>query len=800
MDFDFSLEPGKTLNKINFENEDKIVVSIVMPFYNDKKYFKQAVTSVLNQTYPYYEVLIIDDGSTDEEALKELEEFSQIDKRIKVFHKENAGPAAARDYGAEQSSKDAKYLFFLDSDDLIDKTYLECAVWTLETNPDASWAYADSVGFDGKEYIWNKWYNTEKLKKVNDLVLTALIRKDDFNEVNGFGLNEKSVHEDWNMWLKLIAKGKFPVRMNFYGFWYRRKDENSELTRANNNKKRANEIINATKKKINPSKEKPGKQYPLYNYNWDLLKDDIEFEAFEGIKIKENAEKESYEQNLNKQNSNAKISAEQNSNAKNSITKNSNEKNPNNKINLLFIIPWMVVGGADKFNLDLIKGLDKNKFSVTVLLTEPAENVYRQEFEQYATVYDLTTFLDIKYWINFINYIIKKNNISLIFNSNSEAGYNLLPYLKAKFPEIPIVDYVHMEEWYNRNGGYSRDSSSVASVIDKTLTCNKNSQRILHEHFGRDEFELDTVYIGVDEEKFKPVTDSEKIKKFRKEFGVDKKYVIGFICRITEQKRPYLLLEIIKKLKETRNDFVFLIAGDGNLFNKIKSKAKKYGLSGNVIFLGNYKDTNKFYAACDMTLNCSIKEGLALTSYESTAMGVPVISSDVGGQKELITDDVGVIVPCLQNEEDIFDFNYSDEEINSYVDGINKIIENIDKYKENCRDRVLKYFTINKMIENMSKIFEETVNNPNAEKIANGKTLAKNIDVTKELIVKEFAFMQGKYEWECKEYNEKYYIDPKKYKWELFKEKMWKHAVYRAFIKFLQKVGIIKLLKKESEE
>ena len=59
-----------------------------------------------------------------------------------------------------------------------------------------------------------------------------------------------------------------------------------------------------------------------------------------------------------------------------------------------------------------------------------------------------------------------------------------------------------------------------------------------------------------------------------------------------------------------------------------------------------------------------------LTSYESLSMGVPVISSDVGGQKELINNDVGRVVKCYQKETDINIFNYEKEEIEQYVNGI----------------------------------------------------------------------------------------------------------------------------------
>ncbi|MBR3134882.1 MAG: glycosyltransferase [Clostridia bacterium] len=748
--FDFSKQPGKELKRIQFDNKKmEPLITVVIPFYNDKQYIEQAVNSVLNQTFPCFEVLIIDDGSKDEESLKKLQEVSKIDDRIIVFHKENEGLAATRDYGAEKASNSSKYLFFLDSDDLIEPTYFECAYWTLETNQKASWAYTDSVGFEADEYLWNKWFDSEKEKKQNDLVASAMIRKDDFNLVGGYELREKSVNEDWNFWLKMIANGKFPVRMNFYGFWYRRKENGSELAKSKENKKRALEIVNETAKKI----KKPVKaiQYPNYSYNWE--KPVIEIESVPKIKVKKNS-----------------------------------------KTNLLMIIPWMIMGGADKFNLDLIKGLDKNKFEVTIISTEPATNQYVQEFSKYATIYELPSFINQKYWTAFINYIIEKNNINIIMNTNSETGYTMLPFIKSSYPNIPIIDYIHMEEWYNRNGGYSRDSSAAASVIDKTLTCNKNSERILEEYFERKKEELGTVYIGVDEDIFNPRNydkDSE-----REYFKINKKYVIGYICRITEQKRPFLLLEVIKELKKTRDDFVVLIAGTGNLFHKVKSKAKALGINENIIFAGKVSETQKFYSACDLTFNCSIKEGLALTSYESLAMGVPVISSDVGGQNELINEDVGIIVPCLQKEEDILDFNYSEEEITQYVDGINRIIDNIGDYKSKCRDRVLSGFTISQMVRNMSNLLEETRKNPNKTKIENGKRLSNCTDILSELVVRGFISDEEKYKWECKVYNESFGFEQDDYKMQLFKDKMWERAWYRGLIKLLQKTGIIKVVKK----
>lgn len=744
--FNFELEPGKKIERKDYEPKSP-EISVIVPFYNDEKYIEQTVNCILNQTYPYFELLIIDDGSKDEKSLKKLEEIENLDSRIKIFHKKNEGLAATRDYGAGVASKSTKYFMFLDSDDLIEKTYLECAYWTLETNKEAAWAYTDSVGFGSLTYTWNKWFDSDKMKKVNDLVSAALIRKTAFYDVNGYEIREKAVNEDWNFWLKLIAKEKYPVHMSFYGLWYRRKEQ-GELAKATQNRERALEIINNTAETI--KKKVEAIQYPKQDYNYDQI-----IEKQDGIlipKIKENQ-----------------------------------------KINILMMVPWMVTGGADRFNLELVKRLNKDEFNVIMITTEPTSHIMRQEFEKYVTVYDLTTFLDQKNWISFINYIIEKERINLIFNTNSEYGYSTIPYIKAKNPHIPILDYVHMEEWYWKNGGYARDSASYADVIDKTLVCNKRTEKVLKEHFNKKDTEVQTVYIGVDQGKFDPVkyNKNEILKKYNLEDN--KKTIISYVCRITEQKRPFLLLEIIKKISQQRNDILFLIVGDGNLLDKLKQKAQIYKLEKFIKFMGNIKDPEEIYAISDITINCSIKEGLALTSYESLSMGVPVISSDVGGQTELINNEVGKIITCMQKETEIKNTNYSEEEINLYVDAIEEITKDLEYYKSNCRNRILKQFTLEQMAENMSQIFKETVRNPNAEKIETGEALARAIGITKEIICMNLMNNAVKTKYEVEIYQKEVYgtvyaVKQFNYKKDLLKEKLWTYPAWRAFVITVKKI------------
>ena len=185
------------------------LISIITPFFNAEEYIEETAKSVLSQTFSNFEWIIVDDGSS-KEAKEKLMQIEKLDKRIKIFSYTNEpkGPAQARDFGIRNSAKSAKYIVFLDADDLYNKTFLECAYWTLETHPEASWTYSDSINFGVRNFLWRKWYDVGWELKENILIVSACVRKEDLLEVGGFELKEKKVYEDWYLWIKLIKAGK----------------------------------------------------------------------------------------------------------------------------------------------------------------------------------------------------------------------------------------------------------------------------------------------------------------------------------------------------------------------------------------------------------------------------------------------------------------------------------------------------------------------------------------------------------------------------------------------------------------
>lgn len=129
---------------------NNIKISVIIPVYNSEKYLSACIKSILNQTYPNWELIIVNDGSTDNSA-KIINRFISIDKRIKQIYQKNSGPGIARNIGIKEASGD--YIVFVDSDDTINKNYFE-----LLSNKEEDIVYIDCTLVDENYRIIRKQY------------------------------------------------------------------------------------------------------------------------------------------------------------------------------------------------------------------------------------------------------------------------------------------------------------------------------------------------------------------------------------------------------------------------------------------------------------------------------------------------------------------------------------------------------------------------------------------------------------------------------------------------------------------
>jgi glycosyltransferase involved in cell wall biosynthesis len=193
-------------------------VSIVMPCYNDGKYIEESINSILKQTYKNVELIIINDGSTDEYT-NELISKSEWPNTV-LLKSNRLRPAGARNLGIEKAS--GKYILPLDADDIIDPTYIEKAVTIMEKNEHIGVVYCKADLFGEQNGIWDlPSYSLDKMLLDNIVFVTALFRKEDWSNIGGFNTCMKHGMEDYDFWLSILEIGRDIYQIPEVLFHYR---------------------------------------------------------------------------------------------------------------------------------------------------------------------------------------------------------------------------------------------------------------------------------------------------------------------------------------------------------------------------------------------------------------------------------------------------------------------------------------------------------------------------------------------------------------------------------------------------
>lgn len=192
-------------------NNKKQICSVILPVYNSERYLNRTITSVLQQTMPHFELLAIDDGSTDHSAAL-LKRWAEKDERIQVIcNPRNQGVAAARNQGI--AAAQGLFIAFLDSDDTWNSNKLEQQIALMEqTNCDFCCTAYVMVDDEGKRLknrmISAKEILLEDLLKENYICCSSVMLR--HNLAKQHTMEGNYAHEDYVYWLKLLkasAKG-----------------------------------------------------------------------------------------------------------------------------------------------------------------------------------------------------------------------------------------------------------------------------------------------------------------------------------------------------------------------------------------------------------------------------------------------------------------------------------------------------------------------------------------------------------------------------------------------------------------
>ncbi len=190
---------------------EALSVSVVIGVYNAERWIAETIASVLGQTWRDFELVVVDDGSTDATA-QIVRGFGEA---VRLIQKENGGSASARNAGIRASR--GRYVAFLDADDLWEPKKLEVQMQLQQNNPAPAWSYTDALFFEAA--TGRLLYRADQLTTAHEgdvlrpLLLgnfitfsTVVVRRDVFDEVGHF--NEDPLHrisEDWDLWLRIAA-------------------------------------------------------------------------------------------------------------------------------------------------------------------------------------------------------------------------------------------------------------------------------------------------------------------------------------------------------------------------------------------------------------------------------------------------------------------------------------------------------------------------------------------------------------------------------------------------------------------
>lgn len=202
--------------------KNNALVSIIVPCYNQAQYLAETLDSVLAQTYPYWECIIVNDGSPDNTE-EVANEYCAKDSRFHYYYKENSGVADTRNYGISKSN--GCYILPLDSDDIIEETYIEKAIKYLEQNPTTKLVYCEVELFGVKNGKWQlPSYSYDSILKNNCIVCSCIYKKSDFYLTCGYNPNMVYGWEDWDFLLSLLTPEDKVYKIPETLFYYRIKE------------------------------------------------------------------------------------------------------------------------------------------------------------------------------------------------------------------------------------------------------------------------------------------------------------------------------------------------------------------------------------------------------------------------------------------------------------------------------------------------------------------------------------------------------------------------------------------------
>jgi len=384
------------------------------------------------------------------------------------------------------------------------------------------------------------------------------------------------------------------------------------------------------------------------------------------------------------------------------------------RVKLAHLIARMGTGGAEENTSYTIRGLDKAKYEIDLIVGDEFGNHYERIFQkEKIKVIQISRFIgnlnfwyDITLFINLIK-IFYRNRYDIVHTHGTKAG--IIGRIAAKITGVPIIIHglhgsaldAFSSKWLNilflylerLAGSFTDAHISVSTIL---------SQNYLKQKIGKAE-RYYTVRSGMELSNF--FQDNEPgIEAIRKEFSIGPDdFVIGNISRLELLKGHSLLLRAFKILREQEKDksrrIILMIIGDGEEKDNIYQDIKKLGLEKSVILKGYRNDIPNILATIDLLVHTSFREGLPRVLVQAAATGIPMVAFNVDGIPEIIRDGYNGFLVEPKN------INQLVEKITIYL----RKPELLKMHGDNSKKVVKNRWTIEGMVKGTDKIYSKLI-------------------------------------------------------------------------------------------
>jgi len=308
------------------------------------------------------------------------------------------------------------------------------------------------------------------------------------------------------------------------------------------------------------------------------------------------------------------------------------------RVPVLYIAPWVDLGGSDKGTIDWFKSLNRERWAPSLITTQPSANRWLHQLEPYAEeVWDLPDLMPGDAFPEFILGFIESRGVRIVHIMNSRLAFDLLPDM-ACLPEPPAVAVqMHAEE--PNQGGYVRYvARRYGNLVDAFSVTSRHLKEVVASYEIAPS-KIEVIYSGVDgEHEFNPA----RVEPLELNPAGTRRVL--WPGRLVDQKDPMLALEVLARARERGGEFVLDMVGDGHLGDVVRDRAERLGVADMIGWHPPSQEMARWYRSADLMLMTSAYEGVPYVIYESLAMGVPVVAPALPGNVEFMDGDSGVLV------------------------------------------------------------------------------------------------------------------------------------------------------------